>query len=332
MNKRLLCVFLGASLAQVCATRAASGAVAEASEADAQDRTASAAERLEALPMVFEPNVGQADDRVQFIARGRGYTALLTSDGVVLGLAGRPSRPSLEAPSEEPEASSRSLTLRWAGATSTRAQGENQLEGKINYLAGDDPSAWRTDVPTFERVRYEGIHAGVDLVFYGNGRNLEYDFVVAPGADPSAVAMAFEGADDVALDESGDLVIRIGKDEVRQLRPAVYQMDGEGAARMVEARYTLDASGAARIELGTWDKGRALIVDPVIVYSTYLGGAGSDTAYGIFVDSMGFAYVAGSTSGPFPTTFGAFDTTFNGATDAFVTKLTPAGTALVYST
>jgi hypothetical protein len=340
MSKRMLCLFMGAALMPVSATHATHGTLSETTDPATEARTASAAERLEALPMIFEPNVGQADDRVKFIARGRGYTAFVTETGVVLGLNGKRGGPSLGAgldvESEGPAAPPRSVTLRWPGADlasrSGHAEGENRLEGKINYLVGDDPANWKTDVPTFERVRYEGVYPGVDLVLYGNGRSLEYDFVVAPGADPRAVAMEFEGADSVKLDESGDLVIRVGDEELRQPRPTLYQVDGEGSTQLVQAGYSLDAAGKARIDVGSYDAARALVVDPAIFYSTYLGGAGSDTAYGIFVDALGSAYVTGSTSGPFPTTFGAFDTTFNGATDAFVTKLTPAGNALVYST
>jgi hypothetical protein len=330
MNKTMAYLFIGALLAPAGSTHAARAAADASGGAEP-----ASAEALEVLPISFEPNVGQAGEEIKFVARARGYTALLSDGGAVLSLAPGPSaspQPGGHAgEAEEAPAAPRTLRLRWAGS-SQQPEAEGELEGKVNYLVGDEPALWRTDVPTFARVRYPGVYPGVDLVFYGNGRNLEYDFVVAPGADPRDVSMEFEGADGVRLDDGGDLVIAVGGGEVRQLRPVAYQRDDEGGRRPVPAAYSLDAAGRARLDLGAYDAGRELVVDPVLVYSTYLGGPGSDTAQSVTLDSNGAAYVVGHTSSPWPTTAGAYDTVFNGATDAFVTKLSPNGAGLVFST
>ena len=287
--------------------------------------------------MSFEANVGQAGEQVKFLTRAHGYTVFLSDEEAVLALASPDSkqggaRPGQDAASDaEPAPMPPVLKLRWAGAAA-HAEGIEELEGKINYLIGNDPTAWKTNIPTFARVRYQNVSPGVDLVFYGNHSNLEYDFVVAPGADPRAVTMEIEGADSMRVDDNGDLVIRAGGAEVRQLQPVVYQKSDGGAAQEVQARYAVDGTGRVRLDIGSYDAGRELVIDPSLIYSTFLGGNGSDVPRGVAADSNGAAYVVGHTTGGFPVTAGAFDTTFNGGTDAFVTKMDPSGAFPIYST
>jgi hypothetical protein len=278
------------------------------------------------IPLHFEVNEGQADERVQFLSRGDGYALLLTADEAVLGLrnAGSVAKDGDR---------SRVLRMRLKGASRTaRARAIDPLPGRVNYLLGNDPRKWRRNVRTHGRVRYDEVYPGIDLVYYGNQRQLEYDFVVAPGADPGKIRVAFQGADEAWVDAGGELALRFGEGEVRQRRPVAYQESAEGR-RMVRADYALAADGEVRFELGEYDPSRPLVIDPVITYSTLLGGAASEVGQGIALDAAGSAYVTGQTlSNNFDTTVGAFQTTFGGNIDAFVTKVNSTGTALVYST
>jgi hypothetical protein len=211
--------------------------------------------------------------------------------------------------------------------------GEDELAGKSNYFAGNDPAKWRTNVPTYAKVKYVGIYSGIDLVYYGNQRQLEYDFIVAPGADPRRIAFDLRGAKRIRRDKHGDLVLRLSEGEIRWQRPVVYQ-EKDGARQEIAARYSITVANRVTFELAKYDASRPLYIDPLI-YSTYLGSgvypfnfAGSPL--GIAVDSAGSAYVTGPTSSTtFPVTPGAFQTTCCGA---FVTKIDPTGSALVYST
>ena len=219
---------------------------------------------------------------------------------------------------------------------------EQPLPGRVNYLLGRDPSRWQAGVPTFGRVGFQGIYRGVDLIYYGNQRHLEYDFVVAPHADPKQIQLHFAGAQGVHLNGVGELVVETPGGALRWRKPTVYQWSATGK-QAVAARFRLKSlpngkTGVCFV-LGRYDSARPLVIDPVLAYSTYLGGNGAnggDFATGIAVDSSGSAYVTGYTGSPdFPTTAGVVQSTNKGSlshTNAFVTKLNPAGTALVYST
>ena len=274
-------------------------------------------------PLAFEANRGQADEEVKFLARGAGYTVFLTSTDAVLSLRdGRSGRAVVRA---KPVGAS----------AAARIVADGELPGVVNYV-GRAPGAAPISAPTYARVRYVDLYPGVDLVYYGRPRQLEYDFVLAPGADPGQIALAFDGADRVEIDAGGDLVIHTAAGELRQPRPIVYQ-DIDGARRPVVGDYVLDDEGRVRIRLGTYDASHALVIDPVLAYSTYLGGSDEESdwlwgaVFGIAVDAAGNTYVTGSTTSvDFPTTPGAYRT-LSGDQDAFVTKLSPTG-ALVYST
>jgi hypothetical protein len=280
------------------------------------------------LPLAFEANEGQTDARVKFLSRGDGYTLFLTPTQAVLAL-----RTASRATAGATRAVVR-MTVVGANAA-PRVAGVDMLPGKSHYFSDADTERWRTDVPTFAKVRYSAVYPGVDLLYYGSGRRLEYDFVVKPGADPRAIALRFEGARDLTIDAGGELVLGLGATEIRQPRPVVYQ-EVDGVRRHVDGRYVMIASDQVGFEVGSYDRRRELVIDPVLIYSTYLGGSGVDTGQGLAVaiDREGEAYVTGLTNSPnFPTTPGAFQPVNEASeVDAFVTKLNRTGTALVYST
>ncbi|MGD0199850.1 MAG: SBBP repeat-containing protein, partial [Bryobacteraceae bacterium] len=293
------------------------------------------------LPLAFEPNVGQTAPEVRFLARGGGMTAFFTDAETVMVLsrAERGERDPLRRPEQPPKVERAVVRMKLAGGRAARqVQGLEKLPGISNYFIGNDPKKWRTDVPHYARMQYEGVYPGIDLVWYGNQRQLEYDFVVAPGADPRQIQVAYEGVESVGVEPNGELVLRTALGEVRQQRPRVYQEIG-GKRVEVEARYAIAARNRVSFELARYDRKRELRIDPlVLVYSTYLGGSNYERVYGIAVDGAGSAYVTGYTqSTDFPTQSPHQATlrTAPGvqvAVDVFVTKLTPAGNALVYST
>jgi len=271
------------------------------------------------LPLAFEPNVGQTDARVRFLARGGGMTTFFTDTETIMVL------------SRSREQAVVRMKLAGAGQP-RRLSGLEKLPGISNYFLGNDPAKWRADVPHYARIQYEGVYPGIDLVWYGNQRRLEYDFVVVPGADPKQIQVAYEGVESLMVDAGGDLVLRTALGEVRQQKPRVYQEIG-GKRVEVEARYTVAARNRVSFELAMYDRKRELCIDPlVLVYSTYLGGSGADAGNAIAVDAAGSAYVTGYTKSTHFPTQSAYQATFQGSQDAFVTKLTPAGDALVYST
>jgi len=266
------------------------------------------------LPIRFEPNVGQAAPEARYLARGAGYDLVLGERGVILrtgdgsSLQLHPLR-SNPAPSLEAERPQRSVS---------------------NYFIGSDRSKWHSSVPNYGAVRYRQIYPGVDWVVYGNPQQLEYDFVVAPGADAQRVRLRFEGARKLALDGNGDLLLTLGGHTLRQLKPVLYQLGAGGGRETVEGRYVLDHQQLA-IAVGRYDHSRELVIDPAFVYSTYLGGSNSTNATAIAVDSAGNAYITGDTGATdFPTVH-PYQGTNNGG-NAFITKMSADGSSLIYST
>ena len=250
------------------------------------------------LPISFEPNVGQAPAGVKFLTRGS--AAALTSTGAVLGGGATP------------------VTLDFVGAsTASRAAGAGELPGKANYLTGNDPSKWRTNVPTYESVRVEQLYPGVDLVWYGKGGSLEYDLVVASGTDPNSIAFELEGFPSPELEADGALVAG----SVRLERPFAYQ-EVDGARQAVASRFVLRQAGRVGFELGDYDRSLPLVIDPEIRYSYSVADAAKDfIVSGVTVDSTGAAYVVGSIA-PAGT----------GLRDVYIAKINAEGTGLVYST
>jgi hypothetical protein len=273
------------------------------------------------LPIRFEANVGQASSGIEYVARGNGYTVALTEQAAILGL--RPATAS-------PPAARLRLSLLHA-RSQPRLRPERQQTSVSNYLVGNDPRKWHSNLANYAAVRYEQIYPGIDWVVYGNPRQLEYDFVVAPHSDPRQIALRLDGAQSVALADNGDLLVRVRDATLRQLKPVVYQSTDDGARRYIEGRYILTHQHLT-FSLGDYDRGRELIIDPTFVYSTYLGGSSFDGATAIAVDTEGNTYVAGSaTSTDFPTEdpLQAAPKQFG---NLFISKLNAAGSALVYST
>ena len=292
------------------------------------------------LPLSFEANQGQSDPRVKFLARGNGYSLFLTDSSAVLSL--RKPNPAKKVPrrrgAPEPTQDRETDVIRMdlpGASRGLRVSAADRLPGTENYFIGNDPSRWHSNIPTFGRVRYSSVYPGVDLVYYGNQRQLEYDFVVAPNADPKPIRLRFAGARTLQLDAAGNLLVIANNGQVAFHKPEIYQ-EMAGIRQPVEGRFTLIGKHTAGFILGAYDSARPLTIDPVLAYSTYLGGSLEDEANAIAVDSSGNAYVAGLTvSSDFPVTASAFqssnDKTSNSYT-AFVTKLNSTGTALLYST
>jgi hypothetical protein len=215
----------------------------------------------------------------------------------------------------------------------SRVVGAAELPGKVNYFIGNDPAKWRTNVATYAQVKYENVYPGVDLIYYGNQGRLEYDFVIAPGADPGLIALRFRGGSDVAVDQNGDLLLN--SEDVRFQKPVVYQ-NNDGTRKPVESQYVMTAENTIRFTVGDYDRSKPLVIDPVLVYSTYLGGSGQDFGSGVAADASGNTYVTGQAfSFDFPTLNALQSTNAGSAFDpsnVFITKINASGSSLVYST
>src|SRR6266403_2221335 len=316
-------------------------------KASTDESKAHAVDSFGRLPLSFEANEGQTDSRVKFLARGQGYTLFLTQGGeAVLTLRKPASKPkslraAAHAPAAKPESETVSpsavVRMSLAGANRTpQLEGVDELPGKANYFIGNDPTKWRTNVPLFTKVKYRDVYRGVDLVYYGNQKQLEYDFIIAPGADPHSVTLKFTGQKKLSLDAKGGLILGVKGGAVRLGKPRIYQ-EIDGARKEISGGYEFKNAHEVSFRVAAYDRSRPLIIDPVLAYSTYLGGSSGDAGYGIAVDSGGNVYVTSlAGSKDFPTTAGTFQTTnhalYGFAGNAFVTKLNPAGSGLVYST
>jgi len=267
----------------------------------------------------FERNDGQFDPNVEFVAHTATGSIAITKTGITTG------RFRMTADNASPNA---------------RISGSDELPAKANYFIGNDPRRWRTNVPVYARAKVAGLYPGIDLVYYGNQRQLEYDFLVAPHADPRAVRLRFDGQSALWIDGSGDLIVTAREGNVRFHKPSVYQSTPNRTR--VDGQYVLLAPNEVGFKVACYAKSRPLIIDPVLTISTYLAGSASETAGGIAVDSVGNAYVTGTTSSlDFPITNGAFQNACGasanpcdasvGGSAAFISKLSAAG-ALVYST
>jgi len=346
------------------------------------------------LPLSFEANLGQTDEGVKFLSRGLGYALYLTGREAVLSL--RQAKPSegdkVPAPStsavaaqiknfDVPQGSERDarpvvLRMQLVNANpAAKILGVDELPAKSNYFVGNDPKKWHTDVPTYAKIRYEGVYPGVDVVYYGNQGRLEYDFVVAPGGDPEKILLGIVGGEvtlreaprsstpSLRLDRNGDLVAISANREVRYGKPVAYQTAADGGKQLVPARFVLKSKQEVGFAVSSYDASKVLVIDPTLIYSTYLAGATNgpccpyigDEATAIAVDSSGSAYITGLTmSADFPiiTAPGApgiyqanckpdNDGCFNVPSNpgyvnaqyaAFITKLSPDGSSPVYST
>jgi hypothetical protein len=283
----------------------------------------SASPRRPRLPLHFEINRGQSAPEVRFAARGPGYGLFLTATNAVLMLSPPGSRPAV-------------VRMTFPGAnTAPAVSGLETLPGTANYFHGRDPRAWRTSIAMYAKVEYRDLYPGVDLVYYGNEQLLEFDFIVAPGGAPRQIVLSFEGVDHMEVMPDGDLLLRTPVGDLRQQKPVIYQLDGDqldGDARQpVTGGYVLRDSRQVGFELGPYDETKPLVIDPVLAFSSYLGGTHADSGQGIAVDASGRAYLTGTTMSPdFPTTTGG--PISSDLDEVFVAKLNTEGTALVYST
>jgi hypothetical protein len=278
------------------------------------------------LPMRFEANAGQTDAQVKFISRDEGYNLFLTPTEAVLALR---NERAVSGPDQRSV-----VRMKLTGANPAPSiEGVDALPGKSNYLIGNDPSRWRRNVTSYAQVRYSSVYPGIDLVYYGNQQQLEYDFVVSPGADPNVIKLSFAGANRMEVDAQGDLVLHTEGGELRQRKPVTYQ-EMNGRRREIASRYVLRGGRQVGFELAAYDPALPLVIDPVLVYSTYLGGTGIDEIVDVTVDAAGNAYLIGHTfSADFPTVDPLQPAPGGTQTpNVFVTKLNANGSALVYST
>jgi uncharacterized repeat protein (TIGR01451 family) len=323
------------------------------------------AEAVAKIPMSFGANHGQTDKQVQFLSRGAAYTLFLTHDSAVLALPIPATKPTetkpepstarvlpyvgantrFDSPNQRAYRGEEVLTMRVVGANQqARVEGVDKQVARTNYFIGNDPSQWHKDVPNYEKVRYAGIYPGIDLLYYGKQKQLEYDFVVNPGADAGAIALTFAGGADatkkipLTITRDGDLVATIASGEINFHKPVIYQNKGN-VKTLVNGRYALKADGRVGFELGAYDHLKQLVIDPVLSYSTYLGGSNDDIAYGItYGVRYGQPILVGSTrSADFPQVKALYP--FGGGTsgtqpcrDIFVAKYNPALTELIFST
>ena len=323
-------------------------------------------ERYGKLPLSFQQNQGQAPEQVKFLGRGDGYEVFLTADEAVLALhsASRCStfrdfaparfghsprlvgavtpgqnRPMGSCNNRLGQEEADVLRMQFLGSNKTvDAQVSDLLPGTSNYFIGNDPAKWRTNIPTYAKVRYPKVYDGIDLVYYGNQRQLEFDFIVAPYADPRSIQLQLKGAAHLAESASGTLIIATQHGEVQFNKPELYQVQEDGSRRSIAGSFRLMANNTVGVQVGKYDRSRPLVIDPTLAYSTYLGGSTQDYAVGLAVDPVGETFVTGLTlSVDFPLTPGAVESVnqafiVNGVSTAFISKLNSSGTALLYST
>jgi uncharacterized protein (TIGR03437 family) len=265
-------------------------------------------------PLLFEANRGQSDNRVKFLSRSAGYTMFFTSTGAVFSLHG-----------------GAGVRMKFEGGhPAPLVEGLEKQAGHISYFIGEDPAKWRSATPQYAKIRYRRIYEGIDLVYYGNQRQIESDFVVQPGADPSQIRLSFDGCKKLEINSGGELVLRTSAGELRLARPRVYQAS-DGERHDVAGGYVLLGSHTAGFTLGDYDRRLALVIDPV-VYASLLGGSGEDAAGGIALDGPGNTYVTGfADSADFPANFGTPGPGVHGIRRVFVAKFNPSGSELIYS-
>ncbi|MCD6250537.1 MAG: SBBP repeat-containing protein, partial [candidate division Zixibacteria bacterium] len=310
---------------------------------------------LTSMPLAFTENRGQWDEQALFRANAGGATMWFTSTGAVYQftrsipgeepqagpvdpiheLSGRQtpsSAPDMDCEPEQYE--SMTIKASFVGANpNPQVVGLEEMEYKCNYFIGNDPNEWHTDVPNYTAVLYEQVYDGIDLKYYGNGKQMEYDFIVSPGADFSQIQIDYEGAESISVNISGELVVETEWGEVVEQKPVIYQMVNNTRIPVTGVYSLKDDNSFGFKMTGDFDSSLPLVIDPVLSYSTYLGGNGDDYGVSIAVDGSGSAYVTGHTNSTNFPTLNPIQATNQGAPyDVFVTKLSSSGNSLVYST
>ena len=306
------------------------------------------------LPLSFEANKGQTDASVKYVARGPGYSIFLTAAEAVMvfrdaadsksteaaedpeegnGPHSRRGRPRFDARELADNVKTKPTVLRvrldGANPNAREVEGIEQLQGKVNYFIGNDSSKWLTDIATYGKVVYRDAYPGIDMVYYGNRQQLEYDLIVAPGADPGVISVNYEGASKIKVDPQGNLVLNTSAGEIRQLKPVVYQ-EINGKKQPIDGRYFVRGKDSVGFRVSRYDRSKPLVIDPILVYSSLISAGGSGEA--IAVDSNGYAYITGYALADLNPTTGAFQTLNAGDYSTFVTKINQSGTDVVYST
>ena len=267
------------------------------------------------LPLVFEANEGQADPEVRYLGHMPKGTVWLNGREAVLGSDSGVLRIGFEGGNLKPQ-----------------VQAEDALPGRANYLIGNDRSQWHTDVPLFGKVRYAGVWQGIDVVFYGNPNDLEFDLAVAPGADPNKIRLRYTGASKIGLDPAGDLMITVGGHEIRQHAPHIYQ-----GKKTVAGRYVVSGRNRVKFEIADFDKSKPIVIDPVMTYATFWGGSSYETATRTALDAQGNVVIAGVTfSRGYPTVNASYNNSNPAGEAAFMAKFNPAGatpgSSIIFST
>lgn len=312
LRAALWCIFVmsGASV----------GLISQTSDNPSGNERKTIEENLDLLPLRFEPNQGQSSSDTKFLAQGRGFSALFKENEADFRLAGHSLTSGL-------------LRVTLLNASSNAAvSGEKRLPGTVNYFIGSDREKWHTGLPTFASLRYTNVYPGTDLIYYGSRGNLEFDFQLSPGADPSQIQMRFEGVQSLGIDCEGDLIVTANDGHISFQKPVIYQPEEDGRKDLVAGSFKILEKNKVGFVLARYDRTRPLIIDPILNYSTYIGGYAEATS--IAVDQSGEAYVAGWTELNFPTAPGSFQSGSQCSADntcAFVAKFNSTGTALLYS-
>jgi hypothetical protein len=311
-----------------------------AAKTSVQKPAGSVAAQYGRTPLAFEENHGQASPEAKFLARGAGYEIFLTPQEsvFVLKAPSAVNASKIKSPKFASKSSASILRMKLLGANFAPVlTSEDQLPGVTNYLLGKNPANWRTNIPNYRRVKEHGAYPGIDLVYYGTQGQLEYDFVVAAHQDPSVIRFSVQGADKLSTSSDGDLLVSIRGGQLKFHKPYAYQQNGQ-AKETVAANYVLEANNTVAFKLGNYDSQRALVIDPILSYSTYLGGSDIDGANAIAVAPDNTAFIAGGTfSIDFPTA-GTHPLQINHggpddfSKDAFVAKLSVDGSTVLYAT
>jgi len=303
-----------------------------------QPNARAAGAALARIPVAFEANAGQHASEIRFVARRGTASVALRDDGATLVVV-QESAVRKDRGARKRSAARAIIGLKVDGGRAVAPQASEELVTKVNYFTGKDPEKWRTNVPTYAKVTYPSVLDGVDLVYHGEGGALEYDFVVAPGAEVDRVAMTVEGANRMSITEKGELRIQTATGDVIQPPPVVYQRDASGAKHTIASSYRIVGERSVGFVVSAYDRTKALVIDPVLAFATYIGGTSNDVLNAVAADANGNTYVSGHTrSTDFPTQ-NAYDAQLapscvecGETSDVFISKLDASGMHLVYST